>query len=397
MGTTHRSISAPVSRVAAIGPADRSPSLSMEQPDEFDVSLGPNMTFAISVYEHRLLLISVSLERFHELCREFTQLFFFSGPDTFLSWTKTAEEVSLIIDEPTLQTVPMLLQTIGNPQPWRAMQVHEGADSWGHPIAQTGIVARLSEPLAANGIAIFYVGTFSSDYVLVPENQLQEAKDALLSAAVVPTASPSTHPRTDGPQHEQEKMGVALAARMFNTLDCEGTGLLDTRTVATLLNLLWPGLECEAGSDKANERQCFASDLAAQMGSCGKVDEEEFVTGLEKLSLQRPHWLPPISSQLQTKPTDSATAPSITEANAVFQDLCRRSADNSTVLPKETIFVMLAIVGHNDELPLVDLLSKWQTNDHDLVEEESFASGLACVATLYPDLWPRIRDLHPGL
>ena len=65
----------------------------MEQPDEFDVSLGPNMTFAISVYEHRLLLISVSLERFHELCREFTQLFFFSGPDTFLSWTKTAEEV----------------------------------------------------------------------------------------------------------------------------------------------------------------------------------------------------------------------------------------------------------------------------------------------------------------
>ena len=119
--------------------------------------------------------------------------------------------------------------------------MHEGADSWGHPIAQTGIVARLSEPLAAIGIAIFYVGTFSSDYVLVPENQLQEAKDALLSAgsgcvdaAVVPSASPSSHPQTDGmdgAHPEQETMSVALAARMFNTLDCEGTGLLDTGTV----------------------------------------------------------------------------------------------------------------------------------------------------------------------
>ena len=74
--------------------------------EEFEVILGPGMTFAISVLKHRLRLITVSIQQFHELSREFMHLFFFSEPDSFVSWTKTEEEVSLIIDEVPSPWVP---------------------------------------------------------------------------------------------------------------------------------------------------------------------------------------------------------------------------------------------------------------------------------------------------
>jgi len=168
--------------------------------DDFDVQLGPGMTFAISVYPQPLRLVSVPLARFHELSREFMHLLFFSPASAFISWTKTEGEVSLIVDEATLRQTPELNSTVAQDfgQRWRAMQVHEGADSWGHPIAQTGIVSNLSKPLATAGIAIFYVGTFSSDFILVPEDQLEEAKEAL-RAATTPTASPALPPSRPPP------------------------------------------------------------------------------------------------------------------------------------------------------------------------------------------------------
>ena len=69
--------------------------MSSHQEESFEVELGPQMKFEISIYKHPLRLISLPLDRFHDLAREFMQLFFFSPPDAFISWTKTAEEVAL--------------------------------------------------------------------------------------------------------------------------------------------------------------------------------------------------------------------------------------------------------------------------------------------------------------
>ena len=93
---------------------------------EFEVQLGPGMTFAITEYPHLLTLCSIPVERYHELAREFTQLFLFSKEDAFISWTKTEAEVSLIVDEVSLLTTPELKRTVADDfgQRWRAMQVH---------------------------------------------------------------------------------------------------------------------------------------------------------------------------------------------------------------------------------------------------------------------------------
>ena len=145
--------------------------------EELEVTLGPGMTFAVSVLKHQLRLITVEIQQFQEMSREFMHLFFFSPPDSFVSWTKAGGEVSLIIDEATLQKCPQLCESTNAPdgsdgECWRALQVHDGADALGTPIAQTGVVSKLSEPLAAKGIAILYIGTLSCDYILVPEMQL---------------------------------------------------------------------------------------------------------------------------------------------------------------------------------------------------------------------------------
>ena len=46
---------------------------------------------------------------------------------------------------------------------------------------QTGIIAALSRPLAKQGISIFSVATFDTDYVLVNEPEVSAAVEALLA------------------------------------------------------------------------------------------------------------------------------------------------------------------------------------------------------------------------
>ena len=47
------------------------------------------------------------------------------------------------------------------------------------PFAVTGLIASLSQPLAAAGISLFPVATYDTDYVLVQEGALASAVDVL--------------------------------------------------------------------------------------------------------------------------------------------------------------------------------------------------------------------------
>ena len=50
------------------------------------------------------------------------------------------------------------------------------------PFAVTGLIASLSQPLAAAGISLFPVATYDTDYVLVKEASLPAAVDVLRAA-----------------------------------------------------------------------------------------------------------------------------------------------------------------------------------------------------------------------
>lgn len=91
-------------------------------------------------------------------------------PFTFLSVTD--EEVSLVCPE---EHVPS--QYLKRTDGWRAFKVQGELD-----FSLTGILAGLSCVLAENGIAVFAVSTFNTDYLLIKEETLSNAVRALEGA-----------------------------------------------------------------------------------------------------------------------------------------------------------------------------------------------------------------------
>lgn len=90
---------------------------------------------------------------------------------SFYAVMRTEDELSLVCD---YAAVPPDVTYEG---PWRCMQVQG-------PLAftLTGILASLAVPLADAVISIFALSTFRTDYVLIPERDLQPALDALRAA-----------------------------------------------------------------------------------------------------------------------------------------------------------------------------------------------------------------------
>jgi hypothetical protein len=83
---------------------------------------------------------------------------------SFLSIARTADELSIVCDD---ANVPPDVQA---ERGWRCVQV-EGPI----PFDVVGLAARLTAPLAASGISVFFVSTFDTDYLLVKEGRLEEA------------------------------------------------------------------------------------------------------------------------------------------------------------------------------------------------------------------------------
>ncbi|CAO3691612.1 unnamed protein product [Rhizopus stolonifer] len=85
--------------------------------------------------------------------------------------SKTSSELSLIL--PTLYNLP-------DPQPkkteenWRMFQVDAQMD-----FGLVGILARIVSPLKDQGIPVFVLSTYDTDYVMVKEDKLTEAKETL--------------------------------------------------------------------------------------------------------------------------------------------------------------------------------------------------------------------------
>lgn len=90
----------------------------------------------------------------------------------FVSWVRTPDEFSLCIET---SYVPA--------------NVSSRSDGWGCIMVEgpldfglTGILAKISHVLAQENISIFAISTFDTDYILVKQTALAQAKSALVSA-----------------------------------------------------------------------------------------------------------------------------------------------------------------------------------------------------------------------
>jgi len=84
--------------------------------------------------------------------------------DKFFSITRTAEELSVVC--PQDQVPPGILKQDG----WKALQVEGPLD-----FSLTGVLASLTEPLAREGISVFAISTYDTDYLLVKKELLERA------------------------------------------------------------------------------------------------------------------------------------------------------------------------------------------------------------------------------
>ncbi len=86
----------------------------------------------------------------------------------FCSITRTSEELSIVC--PEAQVPPGIKHEGG----WKALRVKGPLD-----FSLTGVLARLTKPLAENEISIFALSTYDTDYLLVRQADLTRALKTL--------------------------------------------------------------------------------------------------------------------------------------------------------------------------------------------------------------------------
>ena len=83
---------------------------------------------------------------------------------------KTYDEVSIVIP----QSIAIVSDEVE--RDWRALEVIGPLD-----FSLTGILSNISTVLANEKISIFAISTFDTDYILVKENNVSHAKEALIA------------------------------------------------------------------------------------------------------------------------------------------------------------------------------------------------------------------------
>ena len=87
----------------------------------------------------------------------------------FFSITKTDQELSIVYPEDKIPGGVLFEKD------WRAFRLEGFVDG----VYAVGIIASLSKPLADNGISIFNISTYETNYILVEEKNLEKAKKIL--------------------------------------------------------------------------------------------------------------------------------------------------------------------------------------------------------------------------
>lgn len=89
----------------------------------------------------------------------------------FYSITKTGNELSVVVEQDTLP------ENVKSDKDWKAFEVQGPLD-----FSLVGILASLSTTLASAGVSIFAISTYDTDYLLVKEESLEKAIEALTTS-----------------------------------------------------------------------------------------------------------------------------------------------------------------------------------------------------------------------
>lgn len=89
----------------------------------------------------------------------------------FTSITRTADELSIVCPAENLPA------DVQSPLRWICLKL-EGP----FPFSQTGVLLSFIRPLSENKVPIFAISTYDTDYVLIPEEFVEVALQALLGA-----------------------------------------------------------------------------------------------------------------------------------------------------------------------------------------------------------------------
>ena len=87
---------------------------------------------------------------------------------SFCSITRTSDELSIVCPQDKIPGGVLFEKD------WRVFKVEGLLDMY-----SVGIIAFLSKPLADEGISIFNISTYKTNYILVEEKNLAKAKDIL--------------------------------------------------------------------------------------------------------------------------------------------------------------------------------------------------------------------------
>lgn len=117
------------------------------------------------------MTIQVIENRFVVCKIEATESFDLKNSD-FIFFGKTDEEFSLVCRE---DMVPE--SCIVKEEGWKAFRVAGELD-----FGVIGILSKISTVLAENGISIFAISTYNTDYILIKEENLEKSLDALKKA-----------------------------------------------------------------------------------------------------------------------------------------------------------------------------------------------------------------------
>ena len=93
---------------------------------------------------------------------------------SFYTISKTETELSIICES---QFVPSSVKSNGG---WKLLRIDAVLD-----LSLTGITAKFSQPLAHAGVNLCVIATFDTDYIMVKEEKLLIAKEALEKAGFI--------------------------------------------------------------------------------------------------------------------------------------------------------------------------------------------------------------------
>eukprot|EP01089_Gocevia_fonbrunei_P016913 TRINITY_DN5357_c0_g2_i1.p1 TRINITY_DN5357_c0_g2~~TRINITY_DN5357_c0_g2_i1.p1 ORF type:complete len:173 (+),score=25.53 TRINITY_DN5357_c0_g2_i1:64-519(+) len=135
-----------------------------------------NQKMLLSPIDQTLRLVYLKTESIDTITHSLLKVLL--SPSNFFSFTRSGDEITLVIDESALEALNTESTIQIHPVNWKVIQVELGSGGFEGP---TGVVTILSEALAEKEISVYYLSTINNDFILVQEHAVNAAIECLVS------------------------------------------------------------------------------------------------------------------------------------------------------------------------------------------------------------------------